>query len=276
MHRVRHGILFGIAVVLMVTSPAAEATPGDDVIDTLYERFVSEDGLVDYAGLKSARGELDAAIEVMSAVEQDVLAGWSEADRIAYWINLYNIFTIQVIVDHYPIESSKIKSAVFPTNSIRQIEGAWTGVAVRAPGGEYTLDQIEHEVLRGRFGEPRIHMALVCASAGCPPLRRKAYRGDILDAQLADQTRLFLAQRGNFRIERDRGMVFLSSIFEWFAGDFASYATATAIASGDDPVRGPLAFVAMHVGDSQREYIEKATYKVGYLPYDWTLNDEHR
>jgi len=242
-------------------------------LDALLEKYVTNEGLVDYAGLQAQQETLGRVVESLGAVDADALAAWSDADRIAYWVNVYNAFTLEVIVDHYPIVPSKVVSAVFPDNSIRQIDGAWTRFEVVAGGRRLSLDQIENEVLRGGFDEPRIHMALVCASIGCPPLRREAYRGDRLDEQLDDQARRFLADPRNFRIDRERGMVFLSSIFDWYADDFAPFAATQAINSGSDKTRGSLAFVSAYVDTADRDYLREGEFEVGYLPYDWALND---
>ena len=172
-------------------------------------------------------------------------------EKLAFWINLYNIFAVKMVQDHYPLKSIKdVGSFLNPV---------WDKTVGVAGGKKITLSEIEHEILR-KMGEPRIHMAIVCASISCPDLRKEAYTAENLNAQLEDQIKRFLENRGKgLRIERAEGKIWLSSIFKWFKEDFDS--------SG-----GALAFVMKYVSERDGTYLKEKNFKVSYLYYDWRLN----
>ncbi|MCI0419208.1 MAG: DUF547 domain-containing protein, partial [Acidobacteria bacterium] len=122
---------------------------------------------------------------------------------------------------------------------------------------------------------PRIHMALVCAAMGCPPLRYEPFLGDQLDEQLNDQTRRFLSDPTKFRMDRSKGKVYLSSIFKWFPSDFIkTYGTDQKFAGHDPAERAVLNFISRYLDASDREYLATAKYNVEYLGYDWSLNEQ--
>jgi len=123
---------------------------------------VDEAGLVDYAGLAQDREGLDAFARSVATLDAEQYASWTPAEQLAFWINAYNALTLQLIVDHYPIEPSDV-GAGQPANSIRQIDGAWDRMTFTVMGERRTLDHIEHKIIRARFQDSRIHMALVCA-----------------------------------------------------------------------------------------------------------------
>ena len=176
---------------------------------------------VDYASLKRNRGTLDAVVNMLGRVTQDELAHWTPEHQIAYWINAYNAFTLQAIVDHYPIQNHWFSLFTFtPRNSIKQIDGVWTELRWRAAGADMTLDDIEHETLRVKYDEPRIHFAVNCASVSCPPLRREPYVADRLERQLILATRDYLASDLGLQVDGSRLRV--SSIFKWYGQDFIS------------------------------------------------------
>ena len=241
---------------------------------TILAEFVDKKGLVDYRGLKQNRSTLDNFSLSLERVGPESYAGWKGEEQIALWINAYNALTLKAIVDHYPIESSFLASLRFPENSIRQIAGVWDKLLFSVMSEKVTLDQIEHRILRPRFKEPRIHVALVCAARGCPPLRDEPFIGSRLDAQLDDQSRRFLADPKKFLIDRDRGRVFLSPILDWYGKDFLpQYATEKGFSGHDRVKRATLNFVAGYVDPDDRAYLETGDYKVEYLDYDWSLNE---
>lgn len=238
-------------------------------------RYVNERGLVDYRGLKANRSELDTFSASLASVLPPELDSWSEPQEIAFWINAYNALTLEAIIRNYPIRSSFLRSTIYPKNSIRQIPGVWDKLRFAVAGREMTLDEIEHATLRAKFNEPRIHVALVCAALSCPPLRNEPYTGEQLDHQLNDQARTFLASPQGLRIDRKAGKVHLSSIFKWFGGDFVKkYGTAETVAGKSDSERAVLNFVSRYVSDADREFLLSGAYKIEYLEYDWTLNEQ--
>ncbi len=242
-------------------------------------KYVDGNGMVNYAGLKADRARLDAFCRSMAAVDRKSFDKWDDSAKIAFWINAYNALTLKAIVDNYPIQAGLVSGLAFPSSSIRQIAGVWDKQQFLVLGKKMTLDQIEHKVLRTEFKEPRIHMAIVCAAMGCPPLRNEPFTGPKLDAQLDDQTRRFLAGKGRFRIDRSAGKVYLSRILSWFSGDFAAkYAPATQAdkspAGRDRNTQAVLNFVSRYLPDADAAYLREGRYGIEYLKYDWSLNEQ--
>jgi hypothetical protein len=269
--------LIPVAVALVVAAaPAAPAQPLDagDYAAVL-SAYVDGDGLVDYAGLKENRARLDAFARALAELDAARYEAWSENEQMAFWINAYNALTLVLIVDHYPIRASRIKSLVYPKNSIRQIGGAWDGVMFEVIGEKVTLDDIEHAILRTRYAEPRVHMALVCAAVSCPRLRGEPYTGARLDEQLDDQARHFLSTDGKFTLDRKAGTVRLSAIFDWFGGDFvARHGEGGNGHVANDEERAVVTFVSGYLDEADRRYLLEADYAVKYFDYDWTLNEQ--
>ncbi len=240
-------------------------------------RFVDSRGMVDYRSMQADRGGLDSSVKALGNLGYKQFESWSEQKRIALWLNAYNALTLKAIIDNYPIKAGFLSSLVYPRNSIRQIDGVWDKLEFSILGQPYTLDEIEHEILRERFAEPRIHMALVCAAMGCPPLRDEPYFGSRLDSQLKDQTLRFLANPEKFRIDRNEGKVYLSAIFEWFGEDFLSAFPGTGpLDKFDSTQNAVLNFIAAQLDTGQRNYIATGNYKIESLKYDWSLNELRR
>jgi len=261
---------------LYAADSAAASRPFDYVgYAAVLSKYVDEQGMVDYAGLKDNVGKLDDFLRAMAAVDAKTYDAWDEPSKIAFWTNAYNALTLKVIVDHYPVKKDLLRGLAFPANSIRQIPGAWDKVQFLVRGEKVTLNHVEHEVLRKQFNEPRIHVALVCAAMSCPRLRNEPYTGAALDAQLADQTRTFLADPEEFRIDREGGTVHLSSIFKWFGGDFVKrHAPKEGFPGHDDATRAVLHFAAKHLTGDEAAFLGGPDVKIKYLKYDWSLNEQ--
>ena len=204
------------AAILIVLALAA---PGGASFDHAYVRYakVIRDHVrmpsVDYSALKKGRAALDAAVDAFAQATDAEERAWTRDQRLAFWINAYNAFTLRAIVDHYPIRAPWL--TLQPRNSIRQIDGVWTTMRWRAAGREVTLDDIEHQILRRELKEPRIHFAINCASVSCPPLPPEPYRAETLDAQLDEAARRYLASPEGLRVDGDTLRV--SSILDWYA-----------------------------------------------------------
>ena len=239
-------------------------------------KYVDSKGLVDYAGWKEDRAGLDGYLDSIARVEYAALRARPDAEQLAFWFNAYNAITIKHILDNYPIEKGGlISGALFPANSIRQIKGVWDSLKTRVAGRELTLDQIEHGVLRVQFYEPRLHMALVCAAAGCPPLRAEAYAASTLDEQLDDQVRTFLSSKHGVQIDRERGRIGVSEVFDWWGGDFVKkYGNSESLSGHNRTETAVLHFIGQYVSEEDAAYIGKAEYSLRYLDYDWTLNEQ--
>ncbi len=262
------------------TAASPEASPimsiSTENYDVLLHKYVDDSGLVRYAALKEHRADLDAFIADMDRLDSAAAAGWNRAAQLAFWINAYNAITLQRILDHYPIDrGGLLNAALYPASSIRQINGVWTKLTTVVLGQSMTLDHIEHEILRKQFGDPRIHAAIVCAARGCPPLRAEAFRAEIIDAQLDDQCARFLGPPHRFQIDRARNVVYLSPILKWFAEDFvAAYGARGPVGGHDANDSAALHFARQHINPADADFIANATYRVRYLEYDWSLNEQ--
>jgi hypothetical protein len=235
--------------------------------DRLLEKYVSE-GLVDYRAIQEQPDLLASYLASLAAVDWNGIEKWSREEQLAFWINAYNAFTIQAIVERYPIRSWSFIGMFSPRNSILQISGVWTRLSFNVGGHSLTLGHIEHEILRKDFAEPRIHFAIACASTSCPALRSEAYRSDILERQLHDQTIQFIndPDRG-VRFDAKRKRVYVSKIFKWFSEDFSSVETT------GHPI---LAYISPYLRDNAfTEAVEDGdNIRLCYLPYDWNLNEK--
>lgn len=200
----------------------------------------------DYRGLLKARAGFDRLVNALPKFDP---AGLKGRQKLAFWINIYNVGAVKMVLDH-----PKIKSL----NDIGPKKGAvWKLDALVVGGKTYSLDAVENEILR-KLGEPRIHFAVVCASVSCPEIRPEAYRAGKLEKQLDDQTRNFLSNtKKGLSFDTAGRKLMLTRLFEWFAGDFG----------GKD---GVLDFVARHLPKDAPADWRK--FEVGYLDYNWNLN----
>ena len=246
-----------LLAVLLGMPGALPATEGFDQTHARYATVLSNftsNGRVDYAGLKAAPDELDAYLNGLAAVSPDEFASWSREDRLALLLNLYNAWTLRLIIDHYPLKSIR---------SIGTLPGAaWRRLIVRFGGQIMTLNHLENKIIRAEYGEPRIHFALVCAAEGCPPLRAEPYIGQHLDRQLEDQAIRFLATAEKNRFDGKDNTLWLSPIFKWYKEDFTEAAGSLA------------AYVTPYLPVESRQAMERAErVKVRYTDYDWSLNE---
>lgn len=239
---------------------AAQPLSYQDYAEVLQD-YVDASGRVDYEKLQNNRQKLDKFNAAIGSVPPNTYEFWTDEEKIAFLINAYNSLTLEAIVDNYP------------TESIRDIPGVWERKKFRVIGQEMTLNEIEHEILRKQFNEPRIHMALVCASIGCPKLRTEPFTGEKLNAQLDEQTKAFLAIPDNFRIDRDSERVYVSSIFKWFGKDFEkSYGKEKNFDNLNGKETAFINFISQYLSPTEQEYLSLGGYKVSYLDYDWSLN----
>jgi len=174
-------------------------------------------------------------------------------EKLAFWINAYNIFAVKIITDNYPLKSIKNVGGLF--KSVWKIKAGTVG------GEKYSLDEIEHGILR-KMGDPRIHTAIVCASISCPNLSKKAYKPEKLNEQLDMQMSDFLANPNKgMRVDNNQRpkRILLSPIFNWFADDFKS--------SG-----GVRKFINPYVPTKYRDALKNTQYPISYMDYNWAIN----
>lgn len=261
-------------LVFFIGKPLLASGFDHSLYDQVLKQYV-HDGLVDYQGLKAHPEKLRAYLKQLETLSPEAYEQWSRADKIAFWINAYNAITIEGILRHYPIQYGGIIARIrFPQSSIRQIDGFWDTVFIKVMGRDITLNDIEHKILRGQFKEPRIHFVLVCASIGCPKLASYAFVGDSLEQQLERQARLFIRDPQKVSLDRQKKVLYLSSIFDWYGEDFQKYADeAAGLDRYSKRERGVVAFVLKYLTPADRAFVQKYQPEIEYLPYDWSLNE---
>jgi hypothetical protein len=244
--------------------------------DSLLYVYV-ENGLVDYKGIQEEKKLLTAYVDQLEHLDPEEFQTWSENEQKAFWINVYNAITIEGILRNYPITPGGFFARRrFPRNSIRQIGGFWDTVFVRVMGKDITLNQIEHEILRKEFHDPRIHFVLVCASIGCPLLEKRAFTPEQLDQRLDQAASNFIRDANKVRLDRAKNTVYLSSIFDWYTEDFpASDEAHETFQEYSKQNRGIVAFVAGYLPEEERTFIIDNRPKIAFLDYDWSLNEQH-
>lgn len=187
--------------------------------DQLLQQYVDEDGMVNYQGLKAERANLKSYLSVLE--NNPPKESWTQDQKLAYWINAYNAFTLELILEHYPVKSIK---EIGSTIKIPFVSTAWDVKFINIGDEEYDLNNIEHGIIRKEFDEPRIHFALVCAAVSCPKLQNKAYVPDMLDEQLTKAAKEFLSNPDKNEIQ-DSSNATLSKLFNWYGGDFNNNGT---------------------------------------------------
>ena len=248
-------ILFSLLASFYVVTGGADLqsmASTETVVDNglygeLLKKYV-KDGKVDYAGFKTEEAKLDRYLENLAKVDP---ARLSRNEQFAFYINVYNAWTIKLILSGYPgVASIKDLGSL--------IRSPWKKEIVRIEGEVLSLDHVEHEILRPRYKDPRVHFAINCAAKSCPPLRPEPFNGIILDRQLDDSTRSFINDPKSYRLENNE--LYVSRIFKWFSEDF----------NGD--VLG--FFLKYTTGNLKKELAANSDrIDVKYLPYDWSLND---
>jgi len=227
-----------------------------------------------YAGFAQDRAPLKAYLDSLSKVTEEEFNGWSKPQRIAFLINAYNAFTVEKILTRYPdIKSIWDFGKVFG-NPFKDTFFTLLGRAG-------SLDRIEHEMLRkkGAYDEPRVHFAVNCASIGCPMLREEAYVAERLDAQLEEQAVRFLSDRSRNRYSAKSGALEVSRIFDWFKEDWTS--GYRGFAGKQAPIQSREQYFGRYAqlladGAKQQKVVEDGKAPIGFLEYDWALNDAKR
>jgi len=269
----RRRLLFVVAASLAAflsggAAPAhaeANGAPGRQLLGSIVR-----DGLVDYDLLARRRNLLDADLRFIAAAEMDGGATDTTtaraAQRLAFYINAYNLATLDLVDRERRTRHGTLKS-------IREIPAAWTRPRWKVAGVDRTLDGIEHDVLRKEFREPRIHMALVCASRSCPALRSEPYAWGRLEEQLEDASRAFVNDSTRNVFTPRAGRLRISKIFDWYGDDFVGvYRDAELERLYGTKNGAVLAFAARYVSAETSAAWRRSRLAIEYLPYDWSLN----
>lgn len=225
--------------------------------NVILRKYVDTDGMVDYRALHASSTDvraIDGYLQTLSAANPQARA--SRDSQLAFWINAYNAVTVRGILREYPTSSIRNHTAKLYGYNI------WKDLQLYVGGQPYSLEQIEHEVLR-KMGEPRIHFAIVCASIGCPRLLNEAYVTDRVQQQLDTNARDFFARSQNFHYDQAGRRFHLSSILSWFDEDFGSNQAAQ--------LRTIAAWLP---SDAARQAAMQNAVRVSFLDYNWNLNEQ--
>lgn len=241
--------LLMVTLLTSLISVRAQHKISHQTFDSLLKKYVSASGKVNYKAFKKDSINLNGYLNLLSNNPPDKT--WTREQQIAYWINAYNAYTIKLIIKYYPIKSIKdIGSSI----QLPFVNTPWDIKFIKIGNEIMDLNHIEHGILRKEFYEPRIHMALVCASKSCPTLLNEAYVPEKLEQQLIGQTKIFLSDSFRNKISAEKPQ--LSMIFNWYGADFSKN------------------------GGSVRSFVNtysvvkiKPNAKISYLEYDWSLNE---
>lgn len=219
------------------------ATAQTEHFDTLLKENISKEGVVNYKGIIKNKHHLEHYIEYTTNTTPN--KNWSENKIKAFWINAYNAYTIQLIIKHYPLKSIlEIKT---------EGKDAWNSPFAKVGGKNYTLNQIEHEILRKTYNDPRIHVGVNCASFSCPPIANFAFTEANIESELERLMKQFVNDSKRNKLTSKK--ISLSKIFEWYKDDFTQNGSLTSYISKYSNIE-----------------LNKKT-KVKYLEYNWNLNE---
>jgi hypothetical protein len=249
----RFSFLLLFLVLISCHSPvigkAGSTPPSHQLWNELLKVHVKPDGRVDYKGFIREKPKLESYLKLLSENAPD-RSKWSKNEQLAYWINVYNAFTVKLIVDFYPTKSIR---DLGPRVKIPLIKDVWHYKFFKIAGVDMSLDEVEHSILRKEFEEPRIHFAINCASVSCPPLLNEAFVASTLENQLARVTTTFVNDPSRNKISAQSAQ--LSSIFSWFKGDFTKKGTLVEFLNRYSKVK---------ISPNAR---------ITFLDYNWNLNE---
>jgi len=250
-----------LAAIALLLAPSAAFAADNAPFDTLLTRYVvaSPDGVnrVRYRAWAANTADRAALDAYVAALERETPSQMARNEAFAYWANLYNAVTLQIVLENYPIRS--IRDVRSRTLDPRGLIGPWRTERVRVEGRRLTLDAIEHDILRPTFGDPRVHYAVNCASIGCPNLQRRAWHAATLDSDLDAAARAYVNHSRGARFDAN-GRLQVSSIYRWFAVDF-----------GGSP-NGVLAHLRAYAAPALSERLRSTSVVAGHS-YNWSLNE---
>lgn len=249
----------------------------------IFNKFVDGKGMVDYKALNLKRQVLKALLNEFKELDPKQYSRWSKEDKIAFWINAYNIQMLKIIVDNYPIKSFRMLR-VFPgwgPNSIKHIGKRIGGIHNQkfiVMEEEFTLIEVDRKIFRKQFSEPRVFLALSRASLSGPPLRNEPYYGKKLYKQLDNQVKKFLSRPLAFKIDREKRIVYLSPIFEpsMYGKEFIKkYGTDKKFKDQNPTTRAVLNFITNYLSKQDVGFLEVENYSVKSISYDWRIDEQH-
>jgi uncharacterized protein DUF547 len=255
-----------LILLLIISQTAFSFDHSHSAFDLILNDIVVTKGLqtaVKYDDLHANPEPLNQYLTQLEGVSKAEFDAWDKSKRMAFLINAYNAFTLKLILNNYP-----------EIESIRDLGGLifsspWDIKFFSLFGNKTSLGYIEHDVLREKYNEPRIHFAVNCASKGCPALQKRAFVAEELDAQLEKAAIQFMRDPERNRFDKDKKLLEISSIFNWFTGDFTKQGSlndyiATYIT--DDPE------IKKILTAKPKDFNPGNTVSIVYLEYDWSLN----
>ncbi len=231
-----------LLLLLIIVLTFSQGYAQTSIFNDLLQKNVTEDGIVDYKSLKENEAKLDNYITYLEKTSPE--KSWSENKQKAFWINAYNAYTVKLILENYPLKSIM--------NIKKKGKDAWNIPFAKVGNKTYTLNHIEHEILRKNFNDPRIHVGVNCASGSCPQLGNFAFTEQNYETKTNKLMKKFINDTSRNKISKKK--VQISSIFDWFKGDFTKNGS---------------------VIDYLNKYSDikiSSKAKISYLKYDWTLN----
>ena len=270
-------ILFGCTSIKPVIKDKPTFEPNifsNERFDRVLGQYVNERGLVDYSALQQHIEDLEGYYYLITIYSPDSHPELfpSENHKLAYWINAYNAGVIKTVLTYYPINSvtDVKKPGIFFFLSDKS--GFFFFQRLTFGGKSTSLYYLENQVIRKRFNDPRIHFALNCAALGCPRLPRRSFSGGALDQQLDNETRIFLAEERNFKIDHSEKVIYLSSIFKWYEKDFTDWYTV----KYPGQTSSLLSYIELYLVPQKAQELKavRKSYDLRFIPYDWRLNDQ--
>jgi hypothetical protein len=274
--RLRIGVfVMAIGMACQAGAAARQGGAGTNVdalqvpLDRLLDVYV-RDGFVYYRALKSDRARLDRYVASLDVAEA-TYDKWSKEQQLAFWINAYNAIVLQTVVDHYPIRG---RAAEYPTNSLRQVPGAFEQLPHRVAGRKVTLDEIETGL--AEFKEPQALLALGRGSVGGGRLHSEAYTSQRLADQLKAVAAECVQRRECVQIETTTGTLSVSPLFSWREAMFVDPLGTTELKDypGRSPIeRAVLRLIEPYLLPSEQEFLKQNSFRITYHTFDWRLND---
>jgi len=240
-----------ILIIIATWQPATASGFDQSRFDQVLKTYVNAQGLVDYNGIASD-AEFRAYMKSLETAEPDAM---SRDGQLAFWINAYNAVTIDKVIEWKPKKS--VRETLIP--------GVWTSTKFFTTrdhivaGKRLSQDDIENDILRKQFKDPRIHFAIVCASSSCTPLPRFAYTAENVQAKLEEVTRKYINSGRGTRIDAADNTLYLSKLFDWYKGDFEFKSGSV------------LNFIKPYLNEKTLAFLQRDP-QIAYLDYDWSLN----
>jgi Protein of unknown function, DUF547 len=245
------GLVFVATAAFSIVQTVAAATFDHSLFNRILNEYVDDKGLVDYNGIAKDKN----FYAYMDALKNADVQTLTKDGQLAFWINAYNAVTIEKVIRWKPKKS--VRETIVP--------GVWISTKFfttrenEVAGKKMSQDDIENDILRKQFHDPRIHFAIICASMGCPPIPKFAYTGEMVQSQLESETRKYLNSPRGTRIDRAKNTLYISKVFDWFKDDFIKAAGSV------------MNFIKPYLNEETLRFLE-TNPKIDYIEYNWALN----